>query len=91
MDLATQHRLPAIYNAREFVEDGGLIAYGANILDSNRRTAIYVDKILKGSKPSDLPVEQPTTFDLAINLNTAKLLGLTVPPWLLVQADQIIE
>ena len=91
VDLAAQHRLPAIYNAQEFVEVGGLIAYGANILELNRRTAIYVDKILKGSKPSDLPVEQPTTFDLAINLNTAKLLDLTVPPLLLAQADHIIE
>jgi putative tryptophan/tyrosine transport system substrate-binding protein len=69
-----------MYNAREFVELGGLIAYGANILDLNRRTAIYVDKILKGTKPSELPVEQPTKFELAINRKTAKTLGIDIPP-----------
>jgi putative ABC transport system substrate-binding protein len=91
VDLAAQHRLPAMYNAKEFVEVGGLIAYGASPLGLNRRTAIYVDKILKGAKPADLPVEQPITFDLAINRKTAEMLGLTVPPTLLAQADEIIE
>src|SRR5881392_2337501 len=91
VDLAKRHRLPAIYNAREFVELGGLIAYGANILDLNRRTAVFADKILKGAKPSELPVEQPTKFELAINLKTAKALGLAVPPTLLARADEVIE
>jgi putative ABC transport system substrate-binding protein len=91
VDLAERHRLPAMYNAREFVELGGLIAYGANILDLNRRTAIFADKILKGAKPSELPVEQPTKFELAINLKTAMTLGLAVPPTLLARADEVIE
>jgi putative ABC transport system substrate-binding protein len=91
VDLAERHRLPAMYNAREFVELGGLIAYGANILDLNRRTAIFADKILKGAKPSELPVEQPTKFELAINLKTAMTLGLAVQPTLLARADEVIE
>jgi putative ABC transport system substrate-binding protein len=77
--------------AREFVELGGLIAYGASITDLIRRGATYVDKILKGAKPADLPVEQPTKFELIVNLKTAKALGLTIPQSVLVQADQIIE
>ena len=89
--LAERHRLPAMYNAREFVELGGLIAYGANILDLNRRTAIYADKILKGAKPSELPVEQPTKFELIINLKTTKALGFDVPQTLLARADEVIE
>jgi putative ABC transport system substrate-binding protein len=89
--LAERHRLPAMYNAREFVELGGLIAYGANILDLNRRTAVYADKILKGAKPSELPVEQPTKFDLAINLKTAKVLGITIPNNLIMSASTVIE
>ena len=91
VDLTERHRLPAIYNSREFVELGGLIAYGANILDLNGRTAIYADKILKGTKPSELPVEQPSKFELAINLKTANALGLAVPPTLLARADEVIE
>ena len=89
--LAAKHRLPAMFNARQFVELGGLIAYGADLPDLTRRSAIYVDKILKGAKPADLPVEQPTTFELSINLKTAKALGLTIPPSLLVRADHVIE
>ena len=89
--LAARHRVPTIFNAREFVEIGGLIGYGASIADLTRRSAIFVDRILKGAKPGDLPVEQPTKFELAINLKTAKALGLTVPQSLLVRADQVIE
>ena len=91
VELAAKYRLPAMYNAREFVQVGGLISYGANIPELNRRTAIYADKILKGAKPSDLPVEQPTKFDLAVNLKTAKTLGLSVPSALLTTADELIE
>ena len=91
VELAAKYRLPAMYNAREFVEVGGLIAYGANIIELNRRTAIYADKILKGAKPSDLPVEQPTKFELALNRKTAKALGIDVPPALLATADAVIE
>jgi len=89
--LAARHRLPAIYEWRESAEDGGLLAYGAKIRDLNRRVAAYVDKILKGAKPGDLPVEQPTSFELVINMKTAKALGLTIPPSLLARADQVIE
>ena len=89
--LATQHRLPAIYEAREFAEAGGLMTYGPRITENFRRAATYVDKILKGAKPSDLPVEQPTKIELVINLKTAKALGLTIPPSLLMWADQVIE
>jgi putative tryptophan/tyrosine transport system substrate-binding protein len=90
-ELAAKHRLPAIYASREFVEAGGLLAYSVNYLDLYRRTAIYVDKILKGAKPADLPIEQPIKFELAINLTVAKALGLTVPPTLLARADELIE
>ena len=89
--LAARHRLPAIYEWRESAEDGGLLAYGAKVRELNRRVAAYVDKILKGAKPGDLPVEQPTTFELVINLKTAKALGLTIPRSLLQRADQVIE
>jgi putative ABC transport system substrate-binding protein len=91
VDLAAKYRLPAMYNAKEFVEVGGLIAYGASVPELNRRTAIYADKILKGAKPSDLPVEQPTKFELAINLKTARTLGLNAPSALLATADALID
>jgi ABC-type uncharacterized transport system substrate-binding protein len=89
--LVLKHRLPAIYWVREYVDDGGLMTYSANLKDLRRRAATYVDKILKGAKPADLPVEQPTKFELVINLKTAKALGLTIPPSLLLRADQVIE
>ena len=89
--LAERHRLPGIYAAREFVEDGGLMSYGADLADLFRRAADYVDKILKGAKVGDLPVEQPTKFELVINSRAAKALDLVVPPILLSQADEVIE
>jgi putative ABC transport system substrate-binding protein len=91
VDLTAKSRLPAMYPLREYVDAGGLMSYGPNVLDQFRRAAIYVDKILKGAKPGDLPIEQPTKFDLVINLKTAKALGLTIPPSLLQRADQAIE
>jgi putative tryptophan/tyrosine transport system substrate-binding protein len=89
--LALTMRLPTIYNSREYVELGGLMAYGPNLLDMFRRAAEYVDKILRGTKPADLPVEQPTKFDLVVNLTTAKALGLTFPESFLLCADEVIE
>jgi len=91
VDLFAKYRLPSMYNAKEFVEVGGLIGYGASPLALNRRTALFADKIIRGARPADLPVEQPTTFDLAINLRTAKALGVALPPALLASASQLIE
>lgn len=89
--LAAQHRLPAIYSFREFVEEGGLVYYGPNFVDLFRRAGIYIDKILKGAKPRDLPIEQPTTFELVINLKTAQALGINIPPSIRLRADRMIE
>jgi len=91
VDLAVKSRLPAIYNLPEFVEAGGLVSYAANSTDLYRRAAVYVDKILKGAKPADLPVEQPTKFEFIINLKAAKQIGLTIPPNVLVRADKVIK
>jgi putative ABC transport system substrate-binding protein len=91
MDLALQHRFAVVSGSKEFVEAGGLIAYGPSFADMFRRAAGYVDKILRGTKAADLPVEQPTTFELVVNMKTAKLLGITIPPSMLARADQILE
>jgi putative ABC transport system substrate-binding protein len=91
VDLAVKSRVPTIYNDLDFVEAGGLMTYGVSYIDMYRRAATYVDKILKGAKPADLPVEQPTKFEFVINLKTAKQLGLTVPPSVLARADRIIK
>ena len=84
-------RLPAIYESRDFVAVGGLMSYGASLADMFRRAAGYVDRILKGAKPADLPVEQPTKFEMVLNLNTAKSLGLTIPPTVVLRADELIR
>jgi putative ABC transport system substrate-binding protein len=89
--LSASSRLPSIYGLREFPDDGGLISYGPNFADLSRRSATYVDRILKGAKPSELPVEQPTKIELVINRKTANALGLTLPPTLLARADDVIE
>ncbi len=90
-ELAAKHRLPAMYQSRQFVEAGGLMSYGVNFSDRYRRVAAYVDKILKGAKPADLPVEQPIKFEFVINLQAAKQIGLTIPPNVLVRADKVIK
>jgi putative tryptophan/tyrosine transport system substrate-binding protein len=90
-DFALKNRLPSIYDNRQFVDAGGLMSYGADLADSYRRVATYVDKILKGAKPADLPVEQPTKFELVINQNTAKQIGLTMPQSMLYRADRVIK
>jgi putative ABC transport system substrate-binding protein len=89
--LTAQRRLPAMYSFRQFPESGGLMSYGVNVTEVHRRSATFVDKILKGAKPADLPVEQPTQFELVINLKTARALKLSIPRTLLVRADQVIE
>jgi len=89
--LAREHRLPGMYSTREYAEAGGLMSYSASLSEQFRRAAIYVDKILRGAKPADLPVEHPTKYELVINLKTAKALGLTIPQSVLLRADQVIE
>jgi putative ABC transport system substrate-binding protein len=91
IDLAVKNRLTVMYHRQEFVEDGGLMSYGVSFTDLDRRTAVFVDKILKGAKPADLPVEQPKKFEFIINLKTAKQIGLTIPPNVLVRADKVIK
>jgi putative ABC transport system substrate-binding protein len=88
-DMARRHRLPSIFDRREFVANGGLISYGPDAMEPNRRVAMMVDKILKGAKPADIPVEQPTNFELVVNLTAAKQIGLTIPPALLSRAEKV--
>ena|SRR5882724_2117905 len=90
-DFALKSRLPSVYNARAYVDAGGLMSYNADPADSYRRVAYYVDRILKGAKPADLPVEQPTKFELIINLKTAKQIGVTIPPEVLARANRLIK
>ena len=90
-ELAMKRKLPAIYDDQEFIEAGGLMSYGTNLADSYRRAASYVDKILKGAKPADLPVEQPTRFELVINMKAAKALGIKIPNSILLRATKVIE
>jgi len=91
VQLAVTHKLPAMYPNEEYVESGGLMSYAADIVSLFRRSAVYVDKVLKGARPADLPVEQPTKFELLINLKTAKQIGLTIPPNVLARADRVIK
>jgi putative ABC transport system substrate-binding protein len=90
-DFALKSRLPSVHGTRSYVDAGGLMSYGADQADSYRRVATYIDKILKGAKPADLPVEQPTKFELVINLKTAKQIGVTIPPNVLARADRVIR
>jgi putative ABC transport system substrate-binding protein len=89
--LAAKYRMPAIYPEREYADEGGLLAYSQNVSDQFRHAAGHVDKILKGAKPADLPIEQSTKFEMVVNLKTAKALGLTIPPAILARADEVIE
>ena len=91
VELAVKYRLPAIYDQKEFVDEGGLMSYGVDTADLLRRAAVFVDKILKGAKPADLPVQQATKFEFVINLKTAKQIGLTIPPNVLARADKVIK
>ena len=91
VEFAAKHRLPAMYSFREYVDAGGLMSYGTSFPDLFRRAAVYVDKILKGAKPADLPVEQPKKFEFIVNLKAAKQIGLTIPPNVLVRADRVIK
>ncbi len=91
VELAAKHRLPAFYGAREFVDDGGLMSYGENLRNAYRNAATYINKVARGAKPSELPVEQPTKFELVVNLKTAKTLGVKIPNEILLRADMVIE
>jgi putative ABC transport system substrate-binding protein len=91
VELAGKYRLPAIYPEKEYVDEGGLMSYGTDLTDLLRRAAVYVDKILKGAKPADLPVEQPMKFELAVNMKTAKQIGMTIPPEVLARATKLIK
>jgi putative ABC transport system substrate-binding protein len=90
-DLAAKHRLPAVYSVTDYIEVGGLMSYGGSVYERYRRTAVFVDRILRGAKPADLPVEQPTRFELIVNLRTARGLSITIPPSVLARADRVVQ